>query len=161
MTPPRFLALAACAGWLSVVSGCSPAADDPGSAEALPAGEDALDAPVEEAPPQPLLAPGEIRVTVIVLPGDAEVEVDGLAARRRDGVIEIVGKPQGRSRVRVFKGTRSISEDVVLDPDRPAPLTLDLDAPPPSATGRPGPASTGKRPAPAVPADLLMPTEFQ
>src|SRR5688572_17905535 len=54
-----------------------------------------------------VLGEGERGVAFIVLPGDANVEVDGGDAARRDGVVDRVGKVGDQRRVRVWKGDKS------------------------------------------------------
>jgi serine/threonine-protein kinase len=78
-------------------------------------------------------------VTLVVLPGDASVEVDGQPVRRRNGVIELVGKVGDVHRVRVFKGAKSTEEKAVTIPAAGTlPGLLDLNAPlPPAARGKP------------------------
>jgi hypothetical protein len=53
------------------------------------------------------LGPDERRVMVIVVPGDAQVEVDGQATSRRNGVVEIVGKPGEKHTLRAWKDDKS------------------------------------------------------
>jgi hypothetical protein len=60
-----------------------------------------------------MLGPDEVRVAFFVVPGDAPVEVDGLPVRRRNGVIELVGKVGDVRRVRAFKGAKATEEKIV------------------------------------------------
>lgn len=101
---------------------------------------------LDEAPAQPSLKDlGEKgrRVTVIVLPGDAAVEVDGVAVRRRDGVIELVGKEDTPRRLRVFKGLQSLEKDVKITATGASPALLDLNAKPAIEPGQGGPLKKG------------------
>lgn len=61
----------------------------------------------------PALGPDQVRAALFVVPGDARVEVDGLPVRRRNGVIELVGKVGDVRRVRAFKGDRATDEKIV------------------------------------------------
>lgn len=60
-----------------------------------------------------MLGSDEVRVAFFVVPGDAPVEVDGLPVRRRNGVIELVGKVGDVRRVRAFKGAKATEEKSV------------------------------------------------
>ncbi|WP_437293120.1 hypothetical protein [Sorangium sp. So ce426] len=78
------------------------------------------------------LASDERRVALVVVPGDASVEVDGQPARRTNGIIELVGKKGDSRKVRVFKGAKRMEEKTVLIGDADSsPMFLDLNAPPP------------------------------
>jgi len=73
------------------------------------------------------LGPDERRVILLVLPGDASVEVDGRPAFRRNGFVELVGKVGETRRLRVFKGARSTEEKNITIGDGVAtPLLIDL-----------------------------------
>jgi hypothetical protein len=91
-----------------------------------------------------LLGPDERRVTLIVVPGDALVEVDGQPAYRRDGVIDLTGKVGDVRRVRVWKGAKTTEEKVVrIQETQPSPALVDLnEAPPPKPA-----AKAAKKPA--------------
>lgn len=74
-----------------------------------------------------LLAPGERRVTVLVVPGDASVEIDGRPVFRRNGLVEIVGRVGDGHKIRVFKGTRSTEEkNVAIVESGVTPALVDL-----------------------------------
>jgi hypothetical protein len=75
---------------------------------------------------QELLDPAARRVRVIVLPGDASVEVNGIPTRRRDGVIELAGKVGTSFRVRVYKDRQSFDQTVVIPAPGDSPPILDL-----------------------------------
>jgi eukaryotic-like serine/threonine-protein kinase len=98
-------------------------------------------------PEMAVLGPGERRVALIVVPGDALVEVDGQPAYRRDGVIDLTGKVGDVRRVRVWKGAKSTEEKAVtIHETQPSPALVDLnEAPPPkpAAKGPKKPASFG------------------
>lgn len=90
--------------------------------------------------PRPLLGQDERRVALVVLPGDASVEVDGQPVRRRNGVIDLVGKLGDTHRVRVFKGSKTTAEKSVMIQESGAiPARLDLrESLPTSAQKKPG-----------------------
>lgn len=95
-------------------------------------------------PELPLLGPEERRVALVVVPGDALVEVDGQPAYRRDGVIDLTGKVGDVRRVRVWKGAKTTEEKAVtIHEAGPSPPRIDLNEAPP-----PKPAAKGpKKPA--------------
>jgi hypothetical protein len=128
------------------------ACGQPGPVAGLPLDEDP-EADERALPPQPALRDlglGARRVTVIVLPGDAAVEVDGVAAQRRDGVVELMGKVGQTHRLRVFKGVQSVEEEVTIRTGGAAPATIDLRKERPAAA-RPGGAGSTRPRAPVVP----------
>jgi hypothetical protein len=91
-------------------------------------------APRHEAP---LLAPDQRRVLLLVVPGDAQVEVDGRPVRRRNGVIELVGKVGEVRRVRARKDDKSTEEKVVTIKETGAsPPLINLNEPLPAAAGK-------------------------
>ncbi|AUX36285.1 MULTISPECIES: hypothetical protein [Sorangium] len=90
-----------------------------------------------------VLGPVERRVPLLVVPGDALVEVDGQTAYRRDGAIDIVGKVGDQRWVRVWKGAKAAEKPVLIQENQPSPPVIDLnEALPP----RPAPKAP-KRPA--------------
>lgn len=105
-----------------------------GPAEVDASDEDLADILAEDAPHQPTLkdiGPNGRRAKVIVLPGDAAVEVEGLVVRRRDGIVELTGEAGQVSLLRVFKGERSIERHVTIEEDAGAsPPLIDLDEQP-------------------------------
>jgi hypothetical protein len=84
--------------------------------------------PIQEQPALKDLGPTGRRVMVMVLPGDASVEVDGIAIRRRDGVIDLLGKVGEVRRLRVLKGAQSIEKDVTIQEAGASPALIDLNA---------------------------------
>lgn len=103
-----------------------PPSTDASPAVLAPRGPKAPDLARPETPPVE-----RRRVAVLVLPGDALVEVDGQPARRRDGVIELVGKVGDMHRLRAFKGTKSTGERPLTIPAAgAAPVLVDLNAAP-------------------------------
>jgi hypothetical protein len=68
------------------------------------------------------------RVKVIVVPGDASVEVDGFGAKRRNGVIELTGRVGDVHRLRVYKGAEQLEQDVTIEEAGVSPAVLDLAA---------------------------------
>jgi serine/threonine-protein kinase len=83
-----------------------------------------------------VLGPGERRVALFVVPGDALVEVDGQPAYRRDGVIELTGKVGDVRRVRVWKGAKITEEAVKIQETQPSPPLVDLKEAVPSKHGQ-------------------------
>jgi hypothetical protein len=65
------------------------------------------------ATPQKKLDEGEVRMALLVLPGDALVEVDKVPVRRRNGLIELLGKVGEERRVEVFWGANAKVEHVL------------------------------------------------
>lgn len=130
-----------------------------------PARPDGIDPAAPDAPPGRLLSPGEVRVAVVVLPGDAEVAVGDAPVRRRDGVIELVGKANDRLRLRVFLGPLSTEQEVTLGAEGATPPLIEHRAilarkPAGAAAARPGAPGPAGSPAPA-PADPLLPDSFE
>jgi WD40 repeat protein len=123
------------------------------SAEAAP-GESAL-APALSSLKD--LGPNGRRVKVIVLPGDAEVEVAGAAVRRRDGVVELIGRVGDGPRLRVIKGATYDEKDVLIQDGGASPPLIDLR---PKIALKAGPA--GKKPSKPGEGvwDALMPKTF-
>src|SRR5690242_20093187 len=113
---------------------CRPAAERREATEAPASVNDEIGSLAEE--PAPSLRLKDLgatarRVSIIVLPGDAAVEVDGVGARRRDGVIELVGNLGELHRLRIFKGLQAIEKDVKIEEAGASPAFVDLNAPPP------------------------------
>jgi hypothetical protein len=99
---------------------------------------------------------------LIVLPGDAEVEVNDRAVRRRNGVIELTGKAGDRLRMHVFDGFKDGYAEVTIATDgaRPGLLKLgELKSGPVYSESGPGEAAPTRPAAPT--ADPLLPEEFQ
>jgi hypothetical protein len=116
--------------------------------------ESALAGGVDEVKAQPSLkdlGPSGRRVKVIVLPGDAAVEVDGVAARRRDGVIELLGKVGEVRRLRVARGAESTEETVTIQESGASPPLIDLRARAPRLGGK----AASEPAAPSAPGDPL------
>jgi serine/threonine-protein kinase len=93
--------------------------------------DDSLELDIKQPPPSRSLkdlGPTGRRVKVIILPGDASVEIDGFTARRRDGVIELVGHVGEVRRLRVFRGTQQMKADVKIEQAGASPALLDLNA---------------------------------
>jgi hypothetical protein len=87
------------------------------------------------------LPAGQIRMAIVVRPGDALVEVDDRPAQRRDGAIDLAGAEGKTVRVRVSLGKKERVWDVTLHEKAPPPDPLDLNerAPPPVVVARPVP----------------------
>jgi len=93
------------------------------------------------------------RVKVIVLPGDASVEIDGVAAGRKNGVIELVGRVGEVRRLRVFKGAEQLEENVTIEEATASPAVLDLAAL--------SPKQGGDNKAPIKPGGLQLAPKFE
>ncbi|AUX45916.1 uncharacterized protein SOCE26_074180 [Sorangium cellulosum] len=142
--------MSAPAGWMAVLLvACGQPASGGGAGEQADSGTTAAEANPERGAPAAsdagtarraqlrALGPGERRVAVVVLPGDASVEVDGQPARRRDGLIELVGKVGEQHRVRAFKGAKSTGEKTVtIEESGASPALLDLYEPPPPGAAK-------------------------
>ncbi|HRI68845.1 MAG TPA: hypothetical protein PK156_31665, partial [Polyangium sp.] len=61
------------------------------------------------------MGPDGCHVRVVVLPGDADVTIDGSPARRKDGAIELLGHRGDVVRMRVSKAGQFVETDVKLD----------------------------------------------
>lgn len=162
---PRARRAAAWGGLLSVaLLGCAPQGADAGAAAAASsaaAASAAASAATGAAPgprrsgaqgPRPaarswhtILGAEERRVAVVVLPGDALVEVDGQPVRRRDGIVELVGKVGEVRLVRAFKGAKSTEEKAVtIQEGGASPALVDLDEPLPRKAARAAGKGKGK-----------------
>jgi hypothetical protein len=96
------------------------------------------------------------RVKVVVLPGDASVEIDGFAARRRNGVVEITGRVGEVHRLRIFKGTEQLERDVTIGEASASPALVDLAVRPMKPGG-----DDGRTGAPVKRVDPLFAEEFK
>ena len=94
----------------------------------------ALTATATAAPP---IAPAGKTVRVAILPLDATVEVDGVKATAKDGMIEIVGGLGTVHRVHIVKGADQITEDVAVTQQGAVPARLEL-----KTTAKPAPKAT-------------------
>jgi serine/threonine-protein kinase len=73
-------------------------------------------------------APVPRLVKLVVLPGDASVELDGARAALQDGVLDIRGAAGSAHRVRVFKGDREIVAEVKVTDSGASPPKVELPA---------------------------------
>lgn len=89
---------------------------------------------------------------VVVLPGDAIVEVDGIVVQRRDGAIDLSGKSGDKRKLRVIKGNVQREWDVTIQETGASPPKLDLNE---RILGK----NSAKGSAEAAP--TLTPEEFQ
>ncbi len=125
---------------------CVAAHGHPGvrSADLTPSRNDEGAAPSgPKAPSGPAvgLRPGERRMSVFVLPGDAVVEVDGKPARRRDGVIEVLVEAGGKKRLTAGMGvtvTKVAEKPVNVDATAPKAMVVDLNEKPLQASKEKG-----------------------
>ncbi|KYF73131.1 hypothetical protein [Sorangium cellulosum] len=126
----RDMAATAALVFLSTLGACErPGVEDdrpePGT-EAADAAE--VHPPTTARPGVHRLGAGERRVKLLVLPADAAVEIDGVPARRRDGVIELSGRVGQTHRVRLSRDTRHAETIVTLMDGGVSPPSLDLAA---------------------------------
>lgn len=77
---------------------------------------------------QPLLAEDEVRLPLVVVPGDVPVEVDDVLVHRRHGAVEIVGKVGDERRIRVFAGATRVEKVVKIGATELAPAMIDVRA---------------------------------
>ena len=101
-------------------------------------------APTSVAAAPPTVAPPAVEarprtVKVVVLPADAAVEVDGVAATPNDGAVEITGVLASVHKVRLKSGDAEILRDVVVTEGGAIPPKVELPATPGIGT-RPLPA---------------------
>ena len=130
---------------------CGQPAGEPAAAGSAPGGAASVDSKAGAAAPQaanrlmlPVLGAHERRATLFVIPGDALVEVDGQPTRRRDGVIDLVGKVGDERRVRAWKGSKSTAEKVVtIHESGASPSLLDLNE---ATAPRPAPGASTRNP---------------
>ncbi|WP_437930594.1 hypothetical protein WMF37_15630 [Sorangium sp. So ce291] len=109
-----------------------PPSDAGGGAPAVPSAAKLAAPRVAARPGMAVLGPDERRVALLVVPGDALVEVDGQPAYRRDGAIDLTGKVGDVRRVRVWKGAKAAPEKAVtIEETQPSPPLLDLNEVPP------------------------------
>lgn len=66
------------------------------------------------------------RVSVAIMPADAEVEVGGERAAAKDGIVAIHGTLGSTHRVRVFKGNHEIVRDVAISESGAHPAKLEI-----------------------------------
>ena len=100
---------------------------------------------------------GMRRVRVVVIPADAEVEIDGARAEVHDGLVEVAGALGSRHRVRVAKRSDEAVAEVTVTEMGAQPLKVEIAAhvaAPPLApsSARAHPPAAGATGAPAPPA---------
>lgn len=161
---PRHAFLRAGALALALAAACGnggPADTAPASLNAAPLEPSSLPSGALPSPPlaSPQLPDGTRRVNVIVLPGDALVEVDGTPARRRDGVIELLGRVDEVHRLHIYKGAASLDREVSIpEPGTSVPL-VDLNAPPPARAPAATAASSSAEPTTVRPVNPVLPRD--
>jgi serine/threonine-protein kinase len=67
-------------------------------------------------------------VKLAIVPKDAQVEIEGAAAKVSGGAVEITGKLGSVHRVRVHKGAAQTTEDVVVTETGALPAKVELGA---------------------------------
>ncbi|WP_437564206.1 protein kinase domain-containing protein [Sorangium sp. So ce542] len=167
--PGADAAVAAGTAAASAAATAAPAASDVAAAGASPAASVASATPSDATDPAPVALR---RVVLAVAPSDAAVEVDGVPAEVRGGLVEISGVLGSKHRVRLVRAGAERVEEVVVTEDGASPARLALDVPAARATGAPpGRPQPPRRPAPAPakepsapprpPADPLVPSTLQ
>jgi hypothetical protein len=69
---------------------------------------------------------GDVRVPLVVLPGDAAVEVDRQLVARRDGLIDLVGAAGSTHHVVAYRGAVRRGVDVTLKANAQGVIKIDL-----------------------------------
>jgi hypothetical protein len=90
-------------------------------------------------------SPAARRASLVIVPGDAAVEVDGAKVAAQDGIVELAGAVGKVFHVRVSRDGQEKTIDVVLGEAGAEPPKVELVAPPPTgatAATAPGPATT-------------------
>jgi serine/threonine-protein kinase len=145
---------AAAVGLIALVIGLAlrspasaPPSELPTSAQTTPA-PTAKDPRVEPAPTaKEAPSDGKRTVKLVIVPGDAEVEVEGQRTPANDGVIDLVGALGSVHRVRIRKGKAETQQDVIITEIGAMPPKLEIAA---AATrGGPLPKASAKSKLPA------------
>ncbi|HRI66821.1 MAG TPA: hypothetical protein PK156_21390, partial [Polyangium sp.] len=87
--------------------------------------------------------PDAIRAKVVVLPPEAEVEVDGVLTQRRQGIIEFVAKVGQTRKLHVQRGAKHRTFEITIGKDGASPARIDLNEKLPGSSGPRG----GDKPA--------------
>jgi serine/threonine-protein kinase len=119
--------------------------------EAPPAPPPAPVPTVAAAPAETAAAPTSMavrRVRLVVLPADAQVEIEGAPTPMKDGMVEISGSLGSVHRVRVFKGKNELTQDVIVTDVGAAPPKVELKF---GALKAAGTAPTGAAPTTPAP----------
>jgi serine/threonine-protein kinase len=121
-------ALASVVVYKTVATG--PAAPAPAaSAPAASASAAAAPSAAPSATAAPTAAPPQDRtVKLVLVPGDVSAEVDGAPAKSKDGVIEVTGPLGSVHKVKLTKGKRETTGDVVVTEAGAMPPKLELEA---------------------------------
>jgi serine/threonine-protein kinase len=85
------------------------------------------------------------RVKVVIMPPDAAIEIEGVKAVAKGGLLEITGTLGSVHRVRIFKGKTETITDVIVTEAGPSPPKIELTfggPPKPSASAAAAPAPT-------------------
>jgi serine/threonine-protein kinase len=106
------------------------------------------------APPPADPSPRPHTVTLVVLPADATVEVDGAAVPQKDGIVEISGALGSVHKVKLASGADEATGNVVVTENGAMPPKMQIEAssqktpkpPQPGGPGRPAPKPTGAVP---------------
>jgi serine/threonine-protein kinase len=93
----------------------------------------------------PAAEPRPRTVKLVVLPGDATVEVDGTNVTPSDGAVEITGALGSVHKVRLKSGDAEVVRDVAISEAGALPFKIELPAP-----SAPAPAPSAPAPRPPV-----------
>ncbi len=98
------------------------------------------------APPAPVDKTPR-RVKVVIMPPDASIEIEGVKAIAKSGLLEITGTLGSVHRVKVFKGKNETITDVIVTEAGPSPPKIELTfGGKPGASGTAGPAAPPNKP---------------
>ena len=109
--------------------------------------------PPPAAPPSAEVKPRTVKV--VVIPGDAAVEVDGASVTPNDGAVEITGALGTAHKVRVKSGDAEILKEVAITEGGAVPFKVELPAPS-TAVVRPPPVKGPIVKSTAVPTALPL-----
>jgi serine/threonine protein kinase len=86
----------------------------PPPAPAAAAGSALVAAPAASQPPAPLPEEQTYQYNLVILPPDAEVEIDGKKVPVKNGLVDVAGKKGNVLKVRVYKGKDEIEQNVTI-----------------------------------------------
>ena len=97
------------------------------AAKAFDACELGYDRSHPSEPAQQVGAKDLVVARLVVWPGDAEIEMDGVIVNRRDGLVELTGKLAEKKKIRVVQGPDSMEAEVTIESSGAKPSVLDLE----------------------------------
>lgn len=151
------LVVAVAAGVWAVGRGGGAPATSSAAPTTAPTTDPTVTATASAAPTSPPATDDKVRrVRVVIMPKDANVEVDGKPAKVKDGILELSGAPGSVFEVRVFKGNSEAAGPVAVTETGALPPLIELQAgkvvkikptgvatAEPGATGAPPPVPKG------------------